>query len=173
MPRHTERDARCLIYTYKEGLLSAIAHDLELEVGRFTIEIDESTRAIQATFAADSIKVNHPMKGGRPNPSLLGPAYYPRIEANMRTDVLEVARYKTIRFESTRVDVNGDEVTIEGALELHGNTKTVALTGKKRGDAWEAEVELHQPDFGIRVYSAMMGTLKIKPTVTVRLRVPV
>ena len=33
-------------------------------------------------------------------------------------------------------------------------------------------VRLHQPDFGIKPYSALLGTLKIKPEVTVRCSVP-
>src|SRR4051812_4209200 len=31
--------AECLVYTFKEGLLSAVAHDLKIRVERFEIEV--------------------------------------------------------------------------------------------------------------------------------------
>jgi len=35
-----------------------------------------------------------------------------------------------------------------------------------------AEVPIHQPDFGIKPYSAMLGALKVKPDLVVRCSVP-
>jgi hypothetical protein len=35
-----------------------------------------------------------------------------------------------------------------------------------------ARVRLHQPDLGIKPYSAMLGTLKIQPGVAVEISVP-
>ena len=51
--------------------------------------------------------------------------------------------------------------------ELHGRSREITL--KRTGDD-EAEVTLHQPDYGIKPYSAMFGALKIKPDIRVRLR---
>jgi hypothetical protein len=42
----------------------------------------------------------------------------------------------------------------------------------KEGDDVVGEVTLHQPDYGIKPYSAMLGTLKIRPDVKVRIRLP-
>ena len=39
-------------------------------------------------------------------------------------------------------------------------------------DILVAEVSLHQPDFGIKPYSAMLGTLRVKPDVTVVVSLP-
>ena len=35
MPHYDATTAECLVLTYKEGLLSAVAHDLEIRVARF------------------------------------------------------------------------------------------------------------------------------------------
>jgi hypothetical protein len=35
-----------------------------------------------------------------------------------------------------------------------------------------AEVKIHQPDFGIKPYTAALGALKVKPDVLVRVSVP-
>ncbi len=37
---------------------------------------------------------------------------------------------------------------------------------------WTAEVRLQQPDFGIRPYRAMLGTLRVQPDVLIRMSVP-
>ena len=61
---------------------------------------------------------------------------------------------------------------VEGDLTLHGVSKPISTTTKKQGDRQVASIDLHQPDFGITPYKAMMGTLKIKPDVTVVLSIP-
>jgi hypothetical protein len=35
-----------------------------------------------------------------------------------------------------------------------------------------AEIKLHQPDFGIKPFTAALGALKVKPDVVVRVSVP-
>jgi hypothetical protein len=35
-----------------------------------------------------------------------------------------------------------------------------------------AEARIHQPDFGIRPYTALLGTLRVQPDVMVRVVVP-
>jgi len=57
VPRFDETSAECLVLTYKEGLLSAMGHDLVLRVDRFLILVDDQTLAIQAGF--DAGRVSH------------------------------------------------------------------------------------------------------------------
>ena len=40
--------AECLVFTYKEGLLSALAHDLEIRVPGFEVDVDDATLAVRA-----------------------------------------------------------------------------------------------------------------------------
>lgn len=49
MPRLDASSADCFVFTYKEGLLSAVAHDLKLRVTRFTIDTEGD--AVRAEFA--------------------------------------------------------------------------------------------------------------------------
>ncbi|HSI96795.1 MAG TPA: YceI family protein [Gaiellaceae bacterium] len=44
-------------------------------------------------------------------------------------DFFDVARYPTLRFESTSVDVSGDELMVEGELTIKGVTRHVDLRG--------------------------------------------
>jgi hypothetical protein len=40
------------------------------------------------------------------------------------------------------------------------------------GDRWVTDLKLHQPDFGIKPFSAALGALKVKPDVIIRVSVP-
>ena len=40
MRHFDQQSATCQVFTYKEGLLSAVGHDLKINVGRFTVDVD-------------------------------------------------------------------------------------------------------------------------------------
>ena len=164
--------AECLVYTYKEGLLSAVAHDLAIRVERFEIDVDEGTLALRARFEAASLRVVGPVRGGVTQADGLGTSDRSKIEQSIVEDVLHVGEHASIAFVSSSVATNGASYAIEGDLTLHGRTRRVAFVARPEGDRMVAEIRLHQPDFGIKPFSAMLGALKIKPDVTVRCTVP-
>ncbi len=172
MPTHDARSATCHVLTFKDGMLSAIAHDLRLRVERFTIEVDDAGQSVVATFEADSLRVDSVMHEGREAPGTLRDGQRKDIERNIVADVLHARRHRTIVFRSSRITGDGDVREIEGTLQLHGVERAVTTQARRTAGYWEAEVEIHQPDHGIKPYSAMFGTLKIRPRVRVRIRVP-
>jgi len=155
------------VLTFKEGLLSPVAHDLRLRVTRFEIEVSD---AITATFDATSLVVDTPMKDGRENPSALSPADRAKIAGQIRDDVLHAAKYPRVTFRSRaltrRVDGGYD---VEGELTLHGVTKRLDVQTRLVEGRQQLELTLHQPAYGITPYRAMLGTLKIQPDVIVRI----
>ncbi|MCX4243712.1 YceI family protein [Paraliomyxa miuraensis] len=177
MPRYDATTAECHVFTFKEGMLSAIAHDLRIRVARFTIDIDAATGAIEARLSADSLRVDCAMKDGREDHGALRDGHKREIEDNIASNVLHVRKHPEIVFRSTKVEGGGlqdagDERRIDGALSLHGKDRPLRATARRHDDRWVAEVELHQPDFGIKPYSALLGTLKIRANVRVRISVP-
>ena len=60
--------------------------------------------------------------------------------------------------------------TVQGELELHGSRRPIRLVVRRAGEELELEHRIHQPDFGVTPYKAMMGALKVKSDVVVRLR---
>lgn len=169
MPKFNASTAQCHVLTEKEGLLSAVAHDLQLRVTSFSIDADD--KAIDARFKADSLKVMSALKDGQPTDAL-SDKDKDDIEGRIVKDVLAANAHPEIRFVSTQVTRTGSGATIAGNLTLHGVTKPVQVTAKLEGNAFVAEVPIHQPDFGIKPYSAMMGTLKVKPNLRVRVTLP-
>jgi hypothetical protein len=162
--------AECLIFTFKEGLLSAVAHDLKLRVERFEVSVDPDS--VSARFEAASIRVVCARKHGADAPGTLSDKDRREIEANLEKDVLAARKFAEIRFTSTRVEPAPDGYRVAGTLSLHGRERPLTVAVRREGERLVADVTLHQPDYGIKPYSAMLGTLKIKPDVQVRLSLP-
>lgn len=172
MARFDAYNSECLVFSFKDGLLARLAHDLKLQVERFSIEVDDTTRQIKATFDPSSIQVVCAQVDGRDDPSALSSGDKKRIYDNVTKDVLRVRKHPEIRFDSTQIAERGDGFAVEGSLLMHGKTRPVQASIRPDGDRWVTEVRLHQPDFGIKPYTAALGALKVKPDVLVRVSVP-
>jgi hypothetical protein len=137
------------VWTFKEGLLSPLAHDLRLRVTQF--DVGES----QATFDAASLKVDW-VSGALPSP------FYGEIEQAIRKEVLKTAQFPKIVFTATEVSEN----EIRGDLTLCGVTRPIRC--RRAGN--QIDYELDQRDFGMKPYSAVLGTLKVKPVVKIQVK---
>lgn len=167
--------AECSVFTFKEGLLSAVAHDLKLAVGRFTVRAGRDggpSWAVSGRWDAGSLTVKSVMKDGHELAGALGARDFDKIAKTVREEVLQSGRYPEIVFASTAVALDGDRARITGDLTVCGRKKSITFEARQSSGRWVAEVVLHQPDFGIKPYSAMLGALKIKPDVKVRVSLP-
>jgi len=165
--RLTPPDAGCRVFTYKEGLLSAVAHDLAIDVARFSVEIDPVARTVAAELDATSLRVASALVDGKATDSL---SAHDRatIERAIADEVLETRRFPIIRFAG-----RADERAIDGTLDLHGVRRTLRVPFVTDGNFWVATATLHQPDFKIRPYRAFLGTLRVRAEVKVVVRIPV
>jgi YceI-like protein len=171
MPRFDQSQAECLVFTFKDGLLSKIAHDLKIAVTRFSVDVEPGS--VRAEFDTRSLRVLTPMKDGKDNPGALNDGDKAKIAEQIVTDVLHSEQHGTASFVSRSVTPRPDGGhSISGELTLHGVTKPINVETSAAGGRQVARIELHQPDFGITPFKAMMGTLKIKPDVIVQLSVP-
>lgn len=172
MARFDAYNSECLVFSFKDGLLARLAHDLKLQVERFSIEVDDTTHQITATFDPSSIQVVCAQVDGRDDPSALSDGDKKKIHDNVTKDVLRVRKHPEIRFDSTQIVERGEGFAVEGMLQMHGKTRPVQTSIRREGNRWVTDIRLHQPDFGIKPYTAALGALKIKPDVMVRLSVP-
>ena len=92
---------------------------------------------------------------------------------NMHRDVLKTNRFPTIRFSASSLSQAEEQVVVDGYLDLTGKKRPMRAIARRHGTHWDVEVSVHQPDFGIRPFKALMGAIKIKPAVKVLLRLPV
>ena len=172
MARYDAYNSECLVFSFKDGLLARIAHDLKMQVERFSIEVDEESRKIQATFDPSSLQVVCAQIDGEDDPSALSDGDKKKIHDNITKDVLRSRKHPEIRFESTEVVSQGEGYSIEGQLQLHGRSRAIQVDVRPEGGRWVTQVTIHQPDFGIKPYAAALGALKIKPDVRVQVSVP-
>ncbi len=161
--RFTPADAEVFVYSFKDGLLSAVAHDLKLAVRQFWVEVDEAH--VRAEFDARSLRVVTTRKDGRDSSGLLPTAMYGEIESNIVKDVLHAPRFPAISFQGEATPTE-----VSGTLTLCGQARKLTCTRRDEGSTLVARVTFDQRDFGIKPYTAMLGTLKIKPHVDVEVR---
>lgn len=172
MGSYDASSAQCLVYSYKEGLLSKIAHDLKHRVTRFQLQVDQARRMVEAEIDARSLRVECVIKDGKELPDALSADDKKKIEAQVMEDVLHANNCPIIHFKSTSIVELPEGLQIEGTLALNNCTRPVATVARRVNGHYEADITIHQPEFGIKPFSAMMGTLKIKPDVLVRMVVP-
>lgn len=171
MPTYDATVAECLVYAYKEGLLSAVGHDVKLRVRKFEVRAEPD--GVVATFDPASLEVVCAMRQGSENPGGLSDKDKRTIESYVRDDILHVRRHPRIELRSTEIEADDEGWSVTGNLTLHGRTRSVVARVERRADRVVTRVRLHQPDFGIEPFRAMLGTLRIQPRVEVELSVPV
>ena len=172
MPSYDSTSAECFVFTFKEGLLSPVAHDLRLRITRFSLEVEAAATSVVAKFDTNSLVVDCPMKDGAENPSALSESDKQKIAGQIRDDVLHSSKHPEAVFRSRTVAARGDGgYDLEGELTLHGVTKALAAQTQLVAGRQQLELRLNQPDFGITPYRAMLGTLKIQADVTIRITV--
>lgn len=172
MPTYDSTTADCALYTFKDGLLARLAHDLRLRVDELRITVDPVARTVQATVATGSVHVVCFRRHGRDVPDAIGAFERRQIEGNVQKDVLDSARYPEARFVSTETSPGADSFSVRGTLSLHGHSRPILAAVQRQGDRYVATVELRPSEFGIKPYSAALGALKVKDLVQVVVTVP-
>lgn len=172
MIRYDAYNSECLVFSWKDGLLAGLAHDLKMRVERFSIEVDPALTRVEATFDPSSVHVVCARVDGLDEPTLLSAADRGRIDENIADGVLQARKHPEIHFESTEVTERPGGYMLAGALRLHGESRKIRAKVQSEGDRWVTEVSIHQQDFGIRPFTAALGALRVKPEVRVRVSVP-
>jgi polyisoprenoid-binding protein YceI len=169
---------RLALQLFREGVGSALAHDHVVEATEVggTVDYDPvrpDTSAIVVEARTASLRVDEPAARRRLGvEGDLSESQRADVAKAMRApDQLDVARYPTIRFVSTRVVAEGEgRLQVTGRLTLRGMTRevtfpaTVALeSGTLRG---RATVTFLQSSFGYRPYTALLGAIRNRDEVT-------
>lgn len=159
--------------TVKGGVLGAFAHDHLVGVSFYAGEIrfdpiNPNRSSVWFDIPAGALTVRDPgVKWGERQ----------KIESTMKGPrVMDVQQYPRIRFESSSVVYKPDtgdrrRLEVNGTLNLHGVARQIALpvTFWTAGDTCFAEAEtwLRQTDYGMKPYSAGLGTIRVKDEVRI------
>ncbi|HQU30288.1 MAG: YceI family protein [Planctomycetia bacterium] len=164
---------KLFVYTFKEGFLSAVAHDLLIEVADFQVKLSVPAEGIhvstvEATIQACSLKVICAMKDGLHRYDMLKEKDKADIEEAMCKEVLHTDKHPVINFRSTDIQEKDGAYLVKGDLTLHGVTRPVEFHARTTtGKDLKGKVALSQKDYGIKPYKAFLGTLKVKNEVEI------
>jgi hypothetical protein len=169
---HTEiRDAVIRVHTFKEGLLSRLAHDLLLNLGRF--EIEAQGDKVHAVGESQSLEVLGVARDGELIPESLGTGEKEAILQNLAEQVLRSEQFPRVRFTAT-VTRGARALSMKGSLELCGTSQPLQVDMTRSGDRLIGTFELVPSRFGIKPFRALAGALKVQDRVriTVDARAP-
>ena len=172
MASYDATTAKCWVFSYKDGLLSKVGHDLKNRVTRFSITVDPEQQQIEAELDATSLRVECTLKDGVESTTELTDNDKAEIERQIIQDVLHANAHPVIKFRSTQLVETQEGLQIKGDLTINNTTSPVATTARRNANHYECDLTIHQPAYGIKPFSALLGALKVKPDVLVRLIVP-
>lgn len=160
------RISRFTLRVFAGGMLSAFGHNPTIAVrdfsgeARFGSETLEDA-ALNFRVNAASLEVSDDVSDKDRRD----------IERQMHQDVLEVSRYPEISYRSARASGNrlgpGQfMIALNGDLTLHGVTRTqtipIRLSVSPETLRASGEFSLRQSDYGIKLVTAVGGTIKVK-----------
>jgi hypothetical protein len=173
MQRFDQSTAICRIFTYKEGILSYLAHDLRINVTSFSISLGGKDHFLEAYVDAQSLRVDCAMENGVERPDLLSSRDRKDIDNNIIKDVLHTDKYPDSILRSSSVKKEGENYLVKADLTLAGRRQEISFGVRKEDSKhYTADVRLNLPDFGIKPFSALLGAIKIKPDILVHIEIP-
>lgn len=159
------------VYTYREGLLSAVGHDLRLRFDQVEVQLESGRAAAEVGLA--SVRVEGAMKRGRLDAGALSAKDRADIEEGARDSVFDVQRHPAARFVAEVEVIGSGRLEARGELTLHGQSRPWTLRGRVEGSSVVGEGELVPSHWGIKPFRALGGTLKVQDRVLVEVRLPV
>jgi len=173
MPRYDQSQAECHVLTFTEGILASFAHQLRIRIDSFVIDVDIEKMEVQASFDPASLHVECIIRDEDECSDLLTDEDRETIDNHIRKDILDAEFYEQILFRSTSITRTGKDHTVKGILSLVGTEKEISFPVRDHDDHQVATISLHQPDFGIKPFSTMAGTIRVKPDVRIKITVPI
>lgn len=154
-------DAIIHAYTFKEGLLSKLAHDLRFTLTRFSISARGSE--IVGRFSLGSLRVDGVMRSGRLERNELSQSDREKIQETMK-DVVHAAEHAEAKLTARLLTATAPFV-IDGQLTLRGETHPIQLRLDREADRLLGTITIVPSQWGIKPYRALGGTLKLQDKV--------
>lgn len=163
---------RIVLTTLRDGLAAQAGHDLTLELTRWSGQLvlgdDLTPKSLEARLDLGSLVVRDGTGGLKP----LTDRDKREIAVTARK-VLGADRHPEATFAATAFQPaahGGGAIT--GTLTLAGRSRPLHLTVTRPGSGgYLATASVKQSDFGIRPYSAFLGSLKVRDAVGIQVEV--
>lgn len=161
---------RIEVLTFKQGLLSKVAHDLLLELGHFELRTDGVR--VEGKFLLTSLSVEGVMHKGALDAHGLSDGDRHDIDGNIQNKILHTKEHPEATFVG-EVRRGDGKHTVAGKLTLAGKTQDLSVEVREADGHWRGEVELTPTRWGIQPFKALLGAIKLQDRVLVRFDCPV
>jgi hypothetical protein len=153
------------VFTFKEGLLSAVAHDLQIQLDAFEITLDGEQ--VRGEFPLRSLQLVGPVENGVVQPQKYDAGKRADLHRAMKQDILHTDAHPTARFDG-RATPRGEGYRVSGELELAGRKAPLAFEVTREGASYLGELEIQPSRWGIEQYRAMLGAIRLRDQIRVR-----
>jgi hypothetical protein len=160
--------ARAYVYTFKEGLLARLAHDLRVSVTRFELRFEHGR--VDARFDAGSLAVDGVARGESVDRAALTSDDKAKIEATIRNEILHSARHPDIRVTGS-IGRGDGSLIVDAELHLHGHSQGLRVPVRSEPQRTFVEVALKPSKFGISPYKAVAGAIRLQDRIVIRVEV--
>ena len=154
------------VFTFKDGLLSAVAHDLCLRIDQFVITLEGT--AVHGEFDLKSLHLDGPVRDGVVHPEEYDAGKRADVEKATHQDVLHTDKHPTARF-SGQAAPQGAGFAVSGELELAGRNAPLAFEVREEGGTYRARIDLVPSRWGIAEYKALLGAIRLKDRVRIEI----
>lgn len=148
------------VFTFKEGLLSRVAHDLRLRAERSLCRVDGA--AVELEVEVTGLRVEGAMRDGALRPDELSPKDKAEIERTLQETILDAARHPRVHFRGRLTGAR-----LEGELQLRGRSLSVSIPVHHADGRVRGTVELQPSRWGIAPYRALLGAIRLQDRVLV------
>lgn len=156
------------VFTFKDGLLARLAHDLRLSVGRFEVVLERGR--LQGWFDPTSLSVDGVAHGDRVDGAALSADDKQKIQQTIARDLLETARHPRIELEGKLGQADGQFI-LDAKLRVRGVERTLQIPLRLTALGMTAEIEFAPSQFGIAPYRAFGGAIRLQDRVLIRVHV--
>jgi polyisoprenoid-binding protein YceI len=160
-------NASLRIETKRRGAAAKAGHDLVIEVGSWqgTLEVSEDANQSSLVLSADSGSMA--VIEGTGGVMALTEGDKAEIKKTLEAEVLQPGQ---VEFKSTQVTPtdDGQRLSVTGELSMNGNSHPIDFDLKiSPNGELSGRATVKQSDWGIKPYSGLFGTLKVKDEVEV------
>jgi hypothetical protein len=159
------------VFTFKEGLMSAVAHDLRVQLQNFEITLDGTE--VKGEFELTSLLVEGRMQNGVLCAEQYDAGKRADVARAMHGQVLHTDRHPTARFVGSATlsgeGGSGRGYHVAGELELAGISQPLSFEVRNDRGTYRGEFELKPSRWGISQYKALFGAIKLEDRLRVEL----
>src|SRR4051812_43167275 len=130
---------RLEVFTFKAGVLSRLAHDLQFSLEAFPVSLEGEE--VRAEIPLAELRLVGPVVHGRAQPDAYEAGRRDEVEQAMREGVLRLSRHPTAQFLGRAVETAGG-YDVEGTLTLAGVSAPLAFAVSREESVYRASVEL-------------------------------